>query len=86
MLGFRGRFSTKSHCYSVTLGQLRDERRAWRGLHDATSASTPLDPATAGRHASQEAIGEGQPLTDRHSDSQSGLSRASVTLGERPMP
>ncbi len=30
MLGFRGHFSTKSRCYSVTLGALRDARRAWR--------------------------------------------------------
>ncbi|MEU9343742.1 replication initiator [Streptomyces sp. NPDC048278] len=30
MLGFRGHFSTKSRAYSVTLGALRDARRAWR--------------------------------------------------------
>ncbi|MFI2612519.1 replication initiator [Kitasatospora sp. NPDC018619] len=30
MLGFRGHFSTKSRCYSVTPGQLRDDRRTWR--------------------------------------------------------
>ncbi|GAA0916241.1 replication initiator protein RepSA [Streptomyces thermoalcalitolerans] len=30
MLGFRGHFSTKSRCYSTTLGALRDARAAWR--------------------------------------------------------
>lgn len=30
MPGFRGHFSTKSRCYSTTLGALRDVRRAWR--------------------------------------------------------
>ncbi|WP_086793093.1 replication initiator [Streptomyces thermovulgaris] len=30
MLGFRGHFSTKSRCYSTTLGALRDARAEWR--------------------------------------------------------
>ncbi|MCC9311884.1 replication initiation protein [Kitasatospora sp. RB6PN24] len=47
MLGFRGHFSTKSRCYSVTLGQLRDDRRAWRSEQARTHAGLPdLDPST----------------------------------------
>ena len=34
MLGFRGHFSTKSRRYSVTLSQLRAERRHWRRQQD----------------------------------------------------
>ncbi|MEU8932891.1 replication initiator [Streptomyces sp. NPDC048409] len=46
-LGFRGHFSTKSRCYSVTLGQLRDDRRAWRTEQARTLAGLPdLDPTT----------------------------------------
>lgn len=36
MLGFRGHFATKSRRYSVTLGRLRSERRAWRQRHTVT--------------------------------------------------
>jgi hypothetical protein len=36
MLGFRGHFATKSRRYSVTLGRLRGERRAWRQRQSAT--------------------------------------------------
>jgi hypothetical protein len=39
MLGFRGHFSTKSRRYSVTLGRLRGERRAWRRRHDPATGS-----------------------------------------------
>ncbi|MFJ3640820.1 replication initiator [Streptomyces sp. NPDC090108] len=47
MLGFRGHFSTKSRCYSVTLGALRDDRRAWRTEQAHTHAGLPkLDPST----------------------------------------
>ncbi|MGW3073007.1 replication initiator [Kitasatospora sp. NPDC001132] len=47
MLGFRGHFSTKSRCYSVTLGQLRDDRRAWRTEQARAHADLPdLDPST----------------------------------------
>ncbi|MCX4757002.1 replication initiator [Kitasatospora purpeofusca] len=47
MLGFRGHFSTKSRCYSVTLGQLRDDRRAWRAEQARAHAGLPdLDPNT----------------------------------------
>ncbi|MEU9131809.1 replication initiator [Kitasatospora sp. NPDC048540] len=69
MLGFRGHFSTRTRHYSTTLTQLRAERTTWRTLQDdATSASTPPDPATVGRHSAQEPTGESQPVTDRHSD------------------
>jgi hypothetical protein len=45
MLRFRGHFSTKSRCNSVTLGQLRDDRRAWRTDQARTHAGLPdLDP------------------------------------------
>lgn len=47
MLGFRGHFSTKSRCYSVTLGQLRDDRRTWRTEQARAHAGLPeLDPST----------------------------------------
>ncbi len=79
MLGFRGHFSTRTRHYSTTLTPLRAERTTWRGRQDdATSASTPLDPATVGRHAAQEPTGEGQPVTDRHSDRED---RADLTAG-----
>lgn len=41
MLGFRGHFSTKSRHYSVTLGRLRAERRAWRRRHDQAQTLGP---------------------------------------------
>jgi hypothetical protein len=45
MLGFRGHFSTKSRRYSVTLGRLRGERRAWRRRHGrAAGAHEPRRP------------------------------------------
>ena len=40
MLGFRGHFATKSRRYSVTLGRLRGERRAWRQRHSPTTDPT----------------------------------------------
>ncbi|MFB0627549.1 replication initiator [Streptomyces sp. AB3(2024)] len=47
MLGFRGHFSTKSRCYSVTLGALREARRTWRTEQARTRAGLPdLDPTT----------------------------------------
>ncbi|MFJ9079446.1 replication initiator [Streptomyces sp. NPDC102278] len=47
MLGFRGHFSTKSRCYSVTLGALRDARRAWRTEQARALAGLPdLDPSS----------------------------------------
>ncbi|MFD7736397.1 replication initiator [Kitasatospora phosalacinea] len=47
MLGFRGHFSTKSRCYSVTLGQLRDARRAWRTEQARAHVDLPdLNPST----------------------------------------
>ncbi|MFJ6622100.1 replication initiator [Kitasatospora sp. NPDC091335] len=47
MLGFRGHFSTKSRCYSVTLGALRDARRTWRTEQARAHADLPdLDPST----------------------------------------
>ncbi|WP_405688317.1 replication initiator [Streptomyces sp. NBC_00057] len=50
MLGFRGHFSTKSRCYSVTLGALRDARRAWRTWRTeqarAQAGLPDLDPTT----------------------------------------
>ncbi len=73
MLGFRGHFSTRTRHYSTTLTHLRAERTTWRGRQDdATAASTPLDPALVGRHDGQEPTGEGQPVTDRHSDRDDG--------------
>ncbi len=44
MLGFRGHFSTKSRRYSVTLGRLRGERRAWRRRHDQHGGGDALRP------------------------------------------
>ncbi len=41
MLGFRSLFSSKSRCYSVALGQLRDDRRAWRTEQARTHAGLP---------------------------------------------
>ncbi|MCZ4119247.1 hypothetical protein O3X23_07620 [Streptomyces sp. H39-S7] len=41
MPGFRGHFSTKSRRYSVTLGALRDARRAWRTEQARTHAGLP---------------------------------------------
>ncbi len=41
MLGFRGHFSTKSRCYSTTLGALRDGRRAWRTEQARAQADLP---------------------------------------------
>lgn len=47
MLGLRGHFSTKSRCYSVTLGALRDARRAWRTEQARAHAGlSELDPST----------------------------------------
>lgn len=47
MLGFRGHFSTKSRCYSTTLGALRDARRAWRTEQTRAHAGLPEpDPTT----------------------------------------
>ncbi|MEU0377040.1 replication initiator [Streptomyces cyaneofuscatus] len=46
MLGFRGHFSTKSRRYSVTLGALRDARRAWRIEQARTRASLPEPDST----------------------------------------
>jgi hypothetical protein len=42
MLGFRGHFSTKSRRYSVTLGRLRGERRAWRRRNDPVTGAHEL--------------------------------------------
>ncbi|MFJ4436141.1 replication initiator [Streptomyces sp. NPDC088923] len=44
MRGFRGHFSTKSRSYSVTLGALRDARRAWR---TEQARATPACPSAA---------------------------------------
>ncbi|MGW5634478.1 replication initiator [Streptomyces sp. NPDC003832] len=44
MLGFRGHFSTKSRCYSTTLGALRDARAEWRRAQAAPPA--PQDGET----------------------------------------
>ena len=44
MLGFRGHFATKSRRYSVTLGRLRSERRAWRQRHSPTHRPDLEDP------------------------------------------
>jgi hypothetical protein len=47
MLGFRGHFSTKSRYYSVTLGALRDARRAWRTEQARAHTDLPdLNPTT----------------------------------------
>ncbi|KJY21533.1 replication initiator protein [Streptomyces sp. NRRL S-104] len=46
MIGFRGHFSTKSRCYSVTLGALRDARRAWRTERARTQAGLPETDST----------------------------------------
>ncbi|AKL66575.1 replication initiator protein [Streptomyces sp. Mg1] len=47
MLGFRGHFSTKSCSYSVTLGALRDARRARRAEQVRVHAGLPEpDPAS----------------------------------------
>ncbi|MFI5759109.1 replication initiator [Streptomyces sp. NPDC051569] len=47
MLGFRGHFSTKSRRYSVTLGALRNARRAWRTEQARAHAGLPEpDPTT----------------------------------------
>ncbi|GGY70870.1 hypothetical protein GCM10010326_76370 [Streptomyces xanthochromogenes] len=47
VLGFRGHFSTKSRAYSVTLGALRDARRAWRTEQARAHAGLPEpDPPT----------------------------------------
>ncbi|MEW2588405.1 replication initiator [Streptomyces virginiae] len=47
MLGFRGHFSTKSRCHSLTLGALRDARRAWRTEQARAHAGLPdLDLTT----------------------------------------
>lgn len=44
MLGFRGHFSSKSRCYSVTLGSLRRARRRWQQLAaDSRRTDEPLD-------------------------------------------
>ncbi|MEU9079169.1 replication initiator [Kitasatospora sp. NPDC048538] len=46
MLGFRGHFPTKSRCYSVTLGALREARRTWRTELARAHAGLPdLDPS-----------------------------------------
>ncbi|OIK27647.1 replication initiator [Streptomyces malaysiense] len=44
MLGFRGHFSTKSRCYSTTLGALRDARAEWRRAQ--ASPPVPQDGET----------------------------------------
>lgn len=47
MLGFRGHFSTKSRCYSVTLGALRATRLAWRTDQARVLVGLPeSDPTT----------------------------------------
>ncbi|MEV7833600.1 replication initiator [Streptomyces subrutilus] len=47
MLGFRGHFSTKCRCCSITLGALRDVRRAWRTDQVRVHAGLPeSDPTT----------------------------------------
>ncbi len=44
MLGFRGHFSSKSRCYSVTLGRLRRARSTFqRRLAEANRLGVPLD-------------------------------------------
>jgi hypothetical protein len=62
MLGFRGHFSTRTRHYSTTLTQLRGERSAWRTRQGDV----------------QERAGEGQPVTDQHSDR---VDRADLTAG-----
>lgn len=46
MLGFRGHFSSKSRCYSVTLGSLRRARHRWQQLAaESRRTGEPLDTA-----------------------------------------
>ncbi|MEU3601031.1 replication initiator [Streptomyces sp. NPDC006798] len=46
MLGFRGHFSSKSRCYSTTLGALRDVRRAWRTAQADAARARADHPTT----------------------------------------
>lgn len=47
MLGFRGRFSTKSRTYSITLGSLRADRAAHQREYAIAAGLQPdLDPST----------------------------------------
>lgn len=46
MLGFRGHFSSKSRCYSVTLGSLRRARHRWQQLaSESRRTGEPIDTA-----------------------------------------
>ncbi|RKN36873.1 replication initiator [Streptomyces hoynatensis] len=61
MLGFRGHFSTKSRCYSTTLGALRDVRRAWRReqAHARLGLPVPGEGSTLVVESSLSYIGSG---------------------------
>jgi hypothetical protein len=48
MLGFRGHFSTKTRCYSTTLGALRTARAEWRRLQAITARGDTDNQSTDG--------------------------------------
>ncbi|MEU2310738.1 replication initiator [Streptomyces albidoflavus] len=53
MLGFRGRFSTKSRSCSTTLGTLRAARRAWRTERAPARAGLPSTALIVGHRVYQ---------------------------------
>lgn len=55
-LGFRGHFQTKSRHFSVTLGALRQQRRAWREEHPTAG----LDDVRAGTVGPARDLGDGE--------------------------
>lgn len=50
MLSFRGHFLSKSVCYSVTFGAIRDERRTWRHTDTLTRLGADPDTVTVVNH------------------------------------
>ena len=80
MLGFRGHFATKSRRYSVTLGRLRGERRAWRQRQRATHQpdldNVDLDETTLVVTGAWEFVGLGWTTTGDAALAASAAARA----------
>ncbi len=78
MLGFRGRFSTKSRRYSTTLGALRDARAEWRRVQAAAANG----PETETTYVLAHWVFAGTGLSDTEAWLAASLEPAPGTEGE----
>ncbi|OIJ92154.1 replication initiation protein [Streptomyces sp. MUSC 14] len=78
MLGFRGHFSTKSRCYSTTLGALRDARAEWRRAQAAAANGAETETT----HVLAHWVFAGTGLSDAEAWLAASLEPAPGTEGE----